>query len=512
LRLWGDHGQKLLENAKICLINATALGTEILKSLILPGIGSFTVVDGEKVTDEDIGTNFFIESDSIGLSRAQVATQNLLELNPDVRGDYIDESVDHIMAHSQDFFDTFSVVIATSLPEKILIPLSRHLWQKNIPLILCRSVGFLGYIRLQVKEHTIIEAHPDNENPDLRLDNPWPALQEHLDKINISSLDNKERSHVPALVILYYYLNEFKSIHGHLPKTRSEKEEIKKIIIESPIPDEHGLKHLEENFKEAIRYINTCVNPVKIQSHVQAILDDDSCINLNQNSSPFWVLCAALREFVETENALPLKGSLPDMAADTNSYVTLQQLYQKQAQSQFEVIYRRALELARNLGLSQDAITESEAKLFCKHASELHVVRGSCIADEYQKSRLDFTSYLEDPDSLMFHYITLRGLERFISEFNTYPGQLDDHVEPDVLKLKSIIGKLLAEWGYSQIIRDERVHEVCRYGGAELHSVSAILGGCAAHEAIKLITCQYKPLNNTFIYDAITSTSASFTL
>jgi amyloid beta precursor protein binding protein 1 len=158
--------------------------------------------------------SFFIESDSIGLSRAQVATQNLLELNPDVRGDYIDESVDHIMAHSQDFFDTFSVVIATSLPEKILIPLSRHLWQKNIPLILCRSVGFLGYIRLQVKEHTIIEAHPDNENPDLRLDNPWPALQEHLDKINISNLDNKERSHVPALVILYYYLNEFKSIHG----------------------------------------------------------------------------------------------------------------------------------------------------------------------------------------------------------------------------------------------------------------------------------------------------------
>lgn len=112
----------------------------------------------------------------------------------------------------------------------------------------------------------------------------------------------------------------------------------------------------------------------------------------------------------------------------------------------------------------------------------------------------------------MFHYITLRGLERFISEFNSYPGQLDDHVEPDVLKLKSIIGKLLGEWGCSQIIRDERVHEVCRYGGAELHSVSAILGGCAAHEAIKLITLQYKPLNNTFIYDAITSTSASFTL
>ncbi|VEN63468.1 unnamed protein product, partial [Callosobruchus maculatus] len=104
LRLWGDHGQKLLENSKVCLINATALGTEILKSLVLPGIGSFTIVD---------------ENDSVGLSRAQVATQCLLELNPDVRGDYIDESAEHILVNTQDFFKNFSVVIATALSENV---------------------------------------------------------------------------------------------------------------------------------------------------------------------------------------------------------------------------------------------------------------------------------------------------------------------------------------------------------------------------------------------------------
>lgn len=36
-RLWGDHGQAALEKAKICLINASTTGTEILKNLILPG-------------------------------------------------------------------------------------------------------------------------------------------------------------------------------------------------------------------------------------------------------------------------------------------------------------------------------------------------------------------------------------------------------------------------------------------------------------------------------------------
>lgn len=77
-----------------------------------------------------------------------------------------------------------------------------------------------------------------------------------------------------------------------------------------------------------------------------------------------------------------------------------------------------------------------QVKYFCKHSSELYLIRGSCIADEYQKTSLDLTSYLEDPDSLIFYYVILRGLERFISEFNTYPGQLDDQVEPDILKLK----------------------------------------------------------------------------
>lgn len=36
-RLWGDHGQEALEAARVCLINASATGTEILKNLVLPG-------------------------------------------------------------------------------------------------------------------------------------------------------------------------------------------------------------------------------------------------------------------------------------------------------------------------------------------------------------------------------------------------------------------------------------------------------------------------------------------
>ena len=47
----------------------------------------------------------------------------------------------------------------------------------------------------------------------------------------------------------------------------------------------------------------------------------------------------------------------------------------------------------------------------------------------------------------------------------------------------------------------------CRYGAAELHSVAAYMGGVAAQEVIKVITHQFIPINNTYIYNAMKQSS-----
>ena len=39
---------------------------------------------------------------------------------------------------------------------------------------------------------------------------------------------------------------------------------------------------------------------------------------------------------------------------------------------------------------------------------------------------------------MMEFYVVLRSVERYYSEYKEYPGDLDDHVEPDVIKLKVI--------------------------------------------------------------------------
>lgn len=38
MRLWQSHGQTALESCHLCVLNASALSSEILKNLVLPGV------------------------------------------------------------------------------------------------------------------------------------------------------------------------------------------------------------------------------------------------------------------------------------------------------------------------------------------------------------------------------------------------------------------------------------------------------------------------------------------
>jgi len=56
----------------VLLLGANSSGTETLKNLVLPGVGSITIVDGDVVSERDCGNNFFVTEDSIGKPKAEV--------------------------------------------------------------------------------------------------------------------------------------------------------------------------------------------------------------------------------------------------------------------------------------------------------------------------------------------------------------------------------------------------------------------------------------------------------
>jgi amyloid beta precursor protein binding protein 1 len=54
----------------------------------------------------------------------------------------------------------------------------------------------------------------------------------------------------------------------------------------------------------------------------------------------------------------------------------------------------------------------------------------------------------------------------------------------------------------AEVTRDHAV-ELARFAGCELHNTSAVIGGVGSQEAVKVITHQYVPINNTLVYNGI---------
>ncbi|XP_062506517.1 NEDD8-activating enzyme E1 regulatory subunit-like [Corticium candelabrum] len=517
LRLWGDHGQTTLEDARVCLLNATATGTETLKNVVLPGCGSFVVVDGEKVTEEDVGSNFFMQKDWIGKSRAECATALLLELNSDVTGNYLDETPHRILENRPEFFSSFSCVVATGLEEKTLLLLDKVLCDYGIPLIIVRVYGFIGYMRIVVSEHTVIESHPDNTHPDLRLDRPFDQLQKYTDSMDLSAMNKQDHGHTPFVVLLLKYLDKWRATHdGAVPKSYKEKKEFKQLVKTGILCNEDGVPEVEENFDEADKSVNSSLVPTKVPSEVQSIFCDDKCINITKESSLFWILARAVKDFVENEGegALPLRGSLPDMTADSARYIKLLQAYQEKAKQDAEMVTRRVQQLLKEVGKAEYSISGDEIMMFCKNSRFLRVVRCRALSEEYNVStakREELGMHLEMADDLVY-YVLLRAAERFRDEHQRLPGVIDDQLMSDVTALKSCTTAFLQELGITTAVSHDCIHEMCRFGGSELHTMAACLGGMAGQEVIKLVTHQFVPFNNTFIYNGMTCSSVSVEL
>ena len=236
---------------------------------LVAGLGAFTIVDERKVQGEDAGNNFFLDYESIGENRGMVATRLLVEMNHEVRGDAVEDSPEDILRNKPDFFKGFSLVIAADVGERSLRQLSKVLWEGRVPLMVVRSCGFIGFIRLQVEEHAIVESHPANERADLRLDRPFSGLTRYMDATDMDTMDKQKHGHTPYLVILYKCLQKWKEAHcGATPKNYREKQEFKELVKSGIRRNADGVPEEEENFEEALQAVNTALNPTRIPSEV----------------------------------------------------------------------------------------------------------------------------------------------------------------------------------------------------------------------------------------------------
>ncbi|EXM27417.1 hypothetical protein V3481_014696 [Fusarium oxysporum f. sp. vasinfectum] len=501
LRLWAASGQAALESANILLVNSGAgtVGVETLKNLVLPGIGRFTIADQNAVTHQDLGVNFFVDDSWLGKSRAEACTNFLLELNPEVQGEWYpktqDESfhLDHLLSSSP----TFTIILyALPLPHDQVQLIQNYSHKHKIPTIAVHSVGYYSYFKTTLPgTFPIVDTHPgETATTDLRLLAPWPELLEFSQSMteNIDNLDSHEHGHLPMVVILLHYLEQWKEAHGGAyPTSYIDKTAFRKTVSEAMRTDnpEGG----EENFEEAIAAVMKHVVTPSLPSSLRQVFD-----YVHQDpeeiKSGFWVITEAVKRFYDEHGRLPVPGGLPDMKAQSNVYIKLQNIYKERARQDVGQV----LETARSLPGGQDVDPE-QVELFCKNAPFIKLInaRGDkttsldkLVEQELANDEMSAFAGPEMPLSLVPLYLAL------LATSNTKTASADE--------IMGFIGKAAPKATENERYK-KTAQEVERAAGGELHNISALTGGMVAQEMIKIITKQYVPIENTCIFDGIDS-------
>ncbi|KAJ5584888.1 uncharacterized protein N7459_004688 [Penicillium hispanicum] len=539
LRLWAASGQQALEDARVLLVNSDGplgsstsgvsgvAGVETLKNLVLPGIGGFSIIDPATVTEADLGVNFFLEEESLGKSRAEETCRLLRELNPDVQGYHYSKPITDLLS-DPDFLPRHKLVIISGPTKRSSLgPLCHKAQELGIPVLYTHSVGFFTTFSLQLAaEFPIVETHPDPESTqDLRLLNPWPELIAAAAALgDLDNLDDHQHGHVPYILLLLHFLEQWKQAHGgNVPGNYKEKTEFREFVRSKARTS--NAEGGEENFDEAVAAVLKTVSPFSLRSSIREIFEMEQCQQLTATTPDFWLIASAIKSFYTAHGVLPLPGSLPDMKAQSADYVSLQNIYKSKARQDVEEVTATVRQLESQLARRALPIPEREIEVFCKNAAHIKVVRGRGIPEIGEHTDAvtltAIRSQFDMPDSLISVFIACQILDAVVNDIQggNQPENrrsVDDdglwraHTERVLALLAGDDPTSINEEAREGI--DNAIQELRRAEGGELHNISSLAGGLVAQEALKVLTRQYVPLDNTCVFDGARSRSEMYRL
>ncbi|MBC7571036.1 MAG: molybdopterin-synthase adenylyltransferase MoeB [Spirosoma sp.] len=96
----GTAGQLRLKNARVLVVGAGGLGCPVLLYLTAAGVGSIGIVDPDVVSLSNLQRQVLYTTDEVGKPKAKMAVAHLNRLNPDLRFDSFNMSLDHTNARS----------------------------------------------------------------------------------------------------------------------------------------------------------------------------------------------------------------------------------------------------------------------------------------------------------------------------------------------------------------------------------------------------------------------------
>ncbi|KAG6850062.1 hypothetical protein H0H93_001612 [Arthromyces matolae] len=233
MRLWGLEAQQRMRNATILVLRLKGTATEAIKNMVLAGIGKLVIVDGEKVTEEDLGAGFLFRDEDVGKNRVDAAKSRIESLNPLVTVETISNA--SILAGEQfeDLIRAVDVVCVTDWDRDDLIRINAVCRRNKKPFYAGGTYGLLGYIFCDLLDHEFIS--PDRSAPkDAPKSVKRTEIYSPLDialRHRWSTLTRRQTKEVnPAVVFSILAIWQYQSLHsGELPDNLSAATELQSI-------------------------------------------------------------------------------------------------------------------------------------------------------------------------------------------------------------------------------------------------------------------------------------------
>ncbi|AAQ15859.1 ubiquitin activating enzyme, putative [Trypanosoma brucei brucei TREU927] len=376
LRLWGHAGQMALAESHVVVLGATATAVEMLKNMILPGLGFFTLVDGSFVDADTLGNNYFVELSDYAARKplSEVLVKRLCELNPHSSGtacvqSCVEWSDSFISSTSggRDFVGRFpTLIVATPrLPATHLRRLADHLKSaslRSIPLMYVQTCGLSGIIQIQDRERLVVHAEPKQEMrvADLRLFNPFPELRSWLDAHDprdevLYRTDPAGYGHLPWIAMIYHALQCLrcdKENAEFIPCSKADYDTLRTAVSSLPYLSDRPPDGVHEAMENCRMILN---RPMCLSESLEQLLRDpranghfiDWSGGFPVSGVPpiTWAVLYGINRFIAENNGVPpFCGFVPDINTTTQWYRELRSIYNNKMEDDCCVVQGYAME------------------------------------------------------------------------------------------------------------------------------------------------------------------------
>jgi adenylyltransferase/sulfurtransferase len=143
--------QAKLDNSTVVLVGVGAIGSYVATILASSGIGKLVIIEFDTIELSNLNRQLLFRDEDLGKSKAEVATQRLEEINPEIKIDVYDKKMEEVPASVYEEADVIIGCLDTFIGRRWISSMALRVKK---PLILGGMFAFLGNVQVIIPYKT----------------------------------------------------------------------------------------------------------------------------------------------------------------------------------------------------------------------------------------------------------------------------------------------------------------------------------------------------------------------